>query len=115
LEKAVAVFAEKRAITYLDNKGEEVSIFTFHEFYDSVCRIASYLQREVGIQPGDRVVLLYPPGVEFIIAFYACLKAGVIAVPVYPPVSSSNYPFPCTCPTPISKLLYYHIQQKKAN
>lgn len=36
-------------------------------------------------QPGDRVLLIYQPGLEFVCAFYACLYAGVIAVPVYPP------------------------------
>src|SRR5436853_3486556 len=33
---------------------------------------------------GDRVLLLYPPGLEFIPAFYGCLYAGLIAVPAYP-------------------------------
>jgi len=34
---------------------------------------------------GERVLLLYPPGLDFIIAFFGCLYAGVIAVPAYPP------------------------------
>ncbi len=33
----------------------------------------------------ERALLLYPPGLEFIEAFFGCLYAGVIAVPVYPP------------------------------
>ena len=39
----------------------------------------------VGLSRGDRVVLVYPPGAEFISAFLACLRAGVVAVPVFPP------------------------------
>ena len=35
--------------------------------------------------PGQRALLLYPPGLEFIAAFFGCLYAGVVAVPVYPP------------------------------
>ena len=35
--------------------------------------------------PGRRALLLYPPGLEFIAAFFGCLYAGVVAVPVYPP------------------------------
>lgn len=35
--------------------------------------------------PGDRVLLLFAPGLEFIEAFLACTLAGVIAVPVAPP------------------------------
>lgn len=35
--------------------------------------------------PGERVILLYPPGLEFVPAFFGCLAAGVIAVPTFPP------------------------------
>lgn len=34
---------------------------------------------------GERAVLLYPPGLEYIEAFFGCLYAGVVAVPAYPP------------------------------
>ena len=34
---------------------------------------------------GERALLLYPAGLEFIAGFFGCLYAGVIAVPVYPP------------------------------
>ncbi|HET9619983.1 MAG TPA: amino acid adenylation domain-containing protein [Kofleriaceae bacterium] len=34
---------------------------------------------------GERAVLLYPPGPEYLIAFFGCLYAGVVAVPAYPP------------------------------
>ncbi len=34
---------------------------------------------------GERALLLYPPGLEFIAAFFGCVYAGVVAVPVYPP------------------------------
>ena len=80
-------FADKRAVTYLDSKGNEVANHSFQDVWDYVCRISSYLQREMGLRPGDRAVLLYPPGQEFILAFVACIRAGVVPVPVYPPVS----------------------------
>ena len=34
---------------------------------------------------GERVLLLCPPGLDYVVAFCACLYAGAIAVPVYPP------------------------------
>ena len=34
---------------------------------------------------GQRALLLYPPGLEFIAAFFGCLYAGVVAVPAYLP------------------------------
>ena len=33
----------------------------------------------------DRAVLVYPPSLDFTVAFLACLKANIIAVPVFPP------------------------------
>src|SRR5712692_4612669 len=34
---------------------------------------------------GHRALLVYPPGLEYVAAFFGCLYAGVVAVPVYPP------------------------------
>ncbi|HVR98327.1 MAG TPA: amino acid adenylation domain-containing protein, partial [Thermoanaerobaculia bacterium] len=46
-------------------------------------RIAAALQRVT--KPGERALLLYSPGLEFVAAFWSCLFAGVVAVPAYPP------------------------------
>ena len=43
-------------------------------------------------QPGDRAVLLYPPGLDFIEAFFGCLYAGIVAVPAYPPRNKGHLP-----------------------
>jgi amino acid adenylation domain-containing protein len=48
--------------------------------------LAATLARE-GIVAGDRVLLLYPPGLDYIAAFFGCLYAGAVAVPAYPPRS----------------------------
>ena len=37
------------------------------------------------MKTGDRVLMVYPPGLEFAVAFLGCLYAGVTAVPYYPP------------------------------
>jgi acyl-CoA synthetase (AMP-forming)/AMP-acid ligase II len=49
----------------------------------SAQNVGSYLRR-LGAVQGDRVLLLYPAGIEFIAAFLGCLYAGVVAVPAYP-------------------------------
>lgn len=53
-------------------------------------QIAARLQAMVA--PGARVLLVYPSGLEFIAAFFGCLYAGVVAVPVYPPTSLKQWP-----------------------
>ncbi|AKH81530.1 peptide synthetase [Streptomyces sp. CNQ-509] len=42
-------------------------------------RVASWLQERCA--PGDRVLLLHPPGLPFVTAFLGCVYAGTIAVP----------------------------------
>ena len=41
-------------------------------------------------EPGARVLLLFPPGLEFIPAFFGCLRAGAIALPAYPPTADDR-------------------------
>jgi acyl-CoA synthetase (AMP-forming)/AMP-acid ligase II len=45
--------------------------------------IAAFLQ-DLGAE-GERALLLYPPGLDYLSAFFGCLYARVIAVPAYPP------------------------------
>jgi len=52
--------------------------------------IAVWLQQHAPI--GARALLLYPPGLEYIAAYFGCLYAGVVAVPAYPP--RLNRPMP---------------------
>jgi acyl-CoA synthetase (AMP-forming)/AMP-acid ligase II/acyl carrier protein len=56
---------------------------TFKQMWLNSYAIAEFLKENVST--GDCVLLLYPSGLAYIKAFYACLIAGVIAVPLYPP------------------------------
>ncbi len=56
---------------------------TYGELDDRARAIAACLQDMRLV--GERVVLAYPPGLEFIAAFFGVLYAGCVAVPVYPP------------------------------
>jgi len=72
-----------RAFTYLVD-GETQEVHVDYAGLDRQARaIAATLQAE-GLT-GQRALLLYPPGLEFIAAFFGCLYAGVVAVPAYPP------------------------------
>lgn len=51
----------------------------------SVCVIASLLNTHIWCSCVFRAVLVYPPSLDYMVAFLACLKAGIIAVPVFPP------------------------------
>jgi acyl-CoA synthetase (AMP-forming)/AMP-acid ligase II len=73
----------------LDGEADEVSI-TYGEL-DRQARAVAALLRSLG-GPGERTLLLYPPGLEYIAAFFGCLYAGMIAVPAYPPRSERTLP-----------------------
>ncbi|WP_193200137.1 type I polyketide synthase, partial [Nostoc sp. MG11] len=72
------------AYTFLLDKGTEEVKITYQELDQKARAIAEELQRQKAA-PGERALLLYPSGLEFIVAFFGCLYAGVVAVPVYPP------------------------------
>ncbi|QHG14808.1 fatty acyl-AMP ligase [Nostoc sp. ATCC 53789] len=74
---------DKIAYIFLQ-EGEKETLRLSYQQLDILSRaIASQLQSlEL---TGERALLLYPPGLEFIAAFFGCLYAGVIAVPAYPP------------------------------
>ncbi|MEU2957377.1 hypothetical protein EQK42_00880 [Streptomyces albidoflavus] len=57
---------------------------------DRDARTVAGLLREQGAAATDRALLLYPPGLDYIRAFFGALYAGVVPVPVYPPRSLRN-------------------------
>ncbi|WP_217211465.1 MupA/Atu3671 family FMN-dependent luciferase-like monooxygenase [Streptomyces sp. AC550_RSS872] len=69
------------AYTFLE-RDSEVS-WTYGELDARAREIGATLQRHCA--PGERVVLVLPPGLDYVASFFGCLYAGVIAVPVYPP------------------------------
>ncbi|WP_036485290.1 fatty acyl-AMP ligase [Myxosarcina sp. GI1] len=66
----------------VDGETEAISL-TYGELERKAIAIAAYLQSFC--RPQERVLLLYPPGLDYIEAFFGCLYAGVIAIPAYPP------------------------------
>ena len=68
---------------YIEDEKSEPVTLTFSEVDAEARKIASALLETC--QPGDRALMLYPAGLEFVTAFYGCLYAGLVAVPAYPP------------------------------
>ncbi|HEY0172458.1 MAG TPA: amino acid adenylation domain-containing protein, partial [Pyrinomonadaceae bacterium] len=73
----------KTAYTYLADGEVEASTLTYGEL-DARARAVAARLAEAGAA-GERVLLLYPSGLDFIAAFFGCLYAGAVAVPAYPP------------------------------
>jgi acyl-CoA synthetase (AMP-forming)/AMP-acid ligase II len=80
---------DRQVFTFLERGEREQASLTFGELDRRARAIANRL---TSLQAkGERVVLLYPPGLEFIASFFGCLYAGAIAVPGYPPTRGHNH------------------------
>lgn len=67
----------------------EAATITYAQL-DRWCRAIAGALREKAA-PGDRALLLCPPGLEYLANFFGCLYAGLIAVPAYPPTAGRHF------------------------
>ncbi|XXF81242.1 amino acid adenylation domain-containing protein [Myxococcaceae bacterium GXIMD 01537] len=82
LQRRALETPERPLFTFLPEGEGEGSTLTFSELDARARAVASRLE---GVPAGTRVVLVLPPGLDYIAALFGCLYAGVIAVLAYPP------------------------------
>src|SRR5262249_44607157 len=83
LAHAATRHPDRPAFTYLaSGEGNEV-VLTYGTLHRQAGQVADRLRTLAA--PGERALLVYPPGLDFASAFFGCLNAGVVAVPVSPP------------------------------
>ncbi|MDZ8188304.1 MAG: fatty acyl-AMP ligase [Nostoc sp. ChiSLP02] len=75
--------SKQQAYTFLQSSEAEAESLTYEALHLQAQAIAANLQSLNAC--GQRALLLYQPGLDFIAAFFGCLYAGVVAVPAYPP------------------------------
>ncbi len=75
--------ANKTAYVFLRDGEDDEELITYAELYEAAISIASSIKSKC--KEGERALMLYPPGLEFVKALFACFYAGIIAVPAYPP------------------------------
>ncbi|HET7187075.1 MAG TPA: fatty acyl-AMP ligase, partial [Gemmatimonadaceae bacterium] len=85
LERWADRHADKLLYSFLDTNGDEVERHSYGTFLARIDLIARHLGGRRQFQAGDRVLLIYPPGLEMIAALFACARVGLIPVPVPPP------------------------------
>jgi fatty-acyl-CoA synthase len=78
LETTAARVPDRRAIVFYD------SAIAYARLKRETEHLAGFLQRECGVKRGDRVALYMQNSPQFIIAFYAILRADAVVVPVNP-------------------------------
>ena len=90
LRSTATARAAETAFIFVNGKGDEVQRMTFGELDGQARAIGAVLAAR--FHPGDRVILLCPPTLDFVVAFFGCLYAGVVAVPVYPATKQRDLP-----------------------
>jgi acyl-CoA synthetase (AMP-forming)/AMP-acid ligase II/acyl carrier protein len=85
LQEHVSTQGSKKVWSYLDDNCDVSDCYTYEELDKSSTYLASILLGTHSIKRGDRVLLVFFPGLAFTASLIACFKAGIIAVPVFPP------------------------------
>ncbi len=76
---------DARLYAFVSDDGQSQKTLTRGDLLARAETLSGYLSERCGLRHGDRVLLVYPPSIDFVEAFVGCLNAGVIPVPVYPP------------------------------
>ncbi|RMV40065.1 Peptide synthase, partial [Pseudomonas syringae pv. papulans] len=80
---------DRLALRFLTDEKDQGLALTYRDLDLRARTIAAALQRQA--VPGDRAILLFHSGPDYVAAFFGCLYAGVIAVPAYPPESNRRH------------------------
>jgi acyl-CoA synthetase (AMP-forming)/AMP-acid ligase II len=89
LRYRAAVQPQDRAYVALSERGSQEAVLTFAELERRAADVAARLAAR--LRQGDRVLLVFPAGLDFMVAFLGCLMAGVIAVPMMVPRRASTH------------------------
>ncbi|NBC06729.1 MAG: AMP-binding protein [Bacteroidetes bacterium] len=88
LDQRAATEPEGVPFCYLADGEQDEQPLTYRAFESKAKALAASLQEE-GLK-GERVLLLFPQGIEYLVALFGCFYAGAIAVPAYPPRNNRN-------------------------
>eukprot|EP01135_Chromosphaera_perkinsii_P001812 Nk52_evm81s210 gene=Nk52_evmTU81s210 len=91
LELRSQLFLKKAAYVVVDGKGKETQSIIYPKIHSKAQKMAAFMTEKLNVQKGQRVALFYPShySLDFLGAFYGCIYAGIVAVPVPKPRVSS--------------------------
>ena len=89
LQRRAARTPDRVALRFLADTPEQALVLSYRDLDLRARSIAAALQAQA--DRGDRAVLLFPSGADYVAAFFGCLYAGVIAVPAYPLESTRRH------------------------
>lgn len=92
--------SDRPVYNWIGDKCEVERSVTYREFSERTQEIAEGLLLSLQIRRGERVILCYPPGLDFILSLIACLRAGFTAGEHTPPIHrNATHSFMSCTPT----------------
>jgi hypothetical protein len=91
LDDRAGAHPERPLYAFYGNDGRCRESYTYSAFVRRSSFVARQL-RDLGVLPGDVVLLVYPPGIEIVVGFFACARIGAIPAPSPLPVQSRRHP-----------------------
>lgn len=83
--------SDQLALAWVNQKGEITETLTYKDLSSSINKISAYLSQSIALNPGDKAVLLFLNGIDFIQTFLACLQIGVIPIPLKHPRNKNKF------------------------
>lgn len=80
LHRQARLYPQQIACVVLDRQGREITKTTYGELDRQARAVAAVMQRRA--RPGERALLAFPSGADFLVGIFACAYAGIAAVPV---------------------------------
>jgi acyl-CoA synthetase (AMP-forming)/AMP-acid ligase II len=86
LRRRAAATPDQIALRFLKNGEDDIVELTYRQLDARAARLAHQLKQQ--LTPGDRVMLVLEPGLNYVTALFAIFKVGATAVPSFPPVGT---------------------------
>ncbi|NQZ58795.1 MAG: fatty acyl-AMP ligase, partial [Lentisphaeraceae bacterium] len=81
-------YSNKTAYAFYDDSGKVQKKLSFNAVERASRELAAHLL--TFCETGNRALILCPAGADYVISFLACLQAGIVAVPAYPPANNRH-------------------------
>jgi len=89
LRRRAEIQKDELLYTFLADGENEKDKYSYQKLDHQAKAIAAEIQKVA--KKGDRVLMLYPAGMEYIASLYGCFYSGAIAIPAYPPRRNRNF------------------------
>ncbi|WP_181347073.1 long-chain fatty acid--CoA ligase [Thalassobacillus sp. CUG 92003] len=80
-------YPEHEAIYFYGNT------LTYRQLRDEVDTLAGFLQQQLGVSKGEKILLFMQNSPQFVISYYAILRAGAVVVPINPMLTTNELEF----------------------